>query len=72
MRSLETFGLPQPQSVLEHVEYVYLINWLDEFLTPISKGEQTIAGTLLNIDLAKEELKEVLPGLLDKHYDKTF
>lgn len=72
MKSLDEFGLPQPKSVLEHSEYVHLINWLDEFLTPIAKGETSMTTTLLNIDLAKEELQELLPDLLDKHFRNTF
>ena len=70
--SLEVFGLTQPKSVLEHAEFVYLINWLDEFITKIAKGEETLTSTMLNINLAKEELIRLLPELLDNHYRNTF
>ena len=72
MSPLKEFGLPEPEGVLEHAEYVYLVNWLNEFITPISTGDQAIATTLLNIDLAKQHLQDILPDLLDKHYKNTF
>jgi|14BtaG_2_1085337.scaffolds.fasta_scaffold210544_3 hypothetical protein len=72
MSPLKEFGLPEPEGVLEHAEYVYLVNWLDEFITKIAKGEETLTSTMLNIDLAKQHLQDILPNLLDKHYRDTF
>jgi len=72
MSALTKFDLPAVTNVGDHGEMNYLLSFLEESIDKILSNETSVYEVKLDITLAKEQLSEQLPNLLNEHFKGTF
>ena len=65
--SLEKFKFTKPITVGEHAEISHLISFLDEATEECYRNKQDICGLKCDIEIAREELEQLLGPLLKGH-----